>query len=48
MTHFETVKTAIEKLSPVECVELQHWLEQQNNDDQPTDPPLKGFWMAAQ
>ena len=47
MTHFDTVKTAIEKLSPVECVELQHWLEQQNNDDQPIDRQLKADLEAG-
>ena len=47
MTNVNTVKTAIEKLSPAECTELQHWLEQQNNLDQPIDHQLKADLEAG-
>ena len=47
MTNVEMVKTAIEKLTPLEYAELQQWLEQQNNDDQPIDNQLKADLEAG-
>ncbi len=47
MTNVNLVKSAIEKLTPVECAKLQHWLQQQNSDDQPIDRQLKADLEAG-
>ncbi|MGA8029465.1 MAG: hypothetical protein WB992_20170 [Bryobacteraceae bacterium] len=47
MSNVDLVKSAIEKLTPVECAELQHWLEQQNHDDQAIDSQLKADLEAG-
>ena len=47
MTNVDMLKTAIEKLTPVECAELQQWLEEQNKDDQPIDRQLKADLEAG-
>lgn len=39
VTNVDLVKPAIEKLTPVECAGLQHWLEQQNTTE--VSPPFE-------
>ncbi len=47
MTNINTLKTAIENLTPVECTELQHWLEQRNNAQESIDHQLEADLEAG-
>ena len=41
MANVDAVKNAIENLTAVEYIELQHWLEENDSAEQPIDYQLK-------